>query len=378
MRISILHPFTPKAAGAVEKSVSTYHSQPHLKALEMLSNELGYQCSMEYMTPKLWRYGYEHNHIRYDFFPVNLTWNGDHKKWKKQVSSSCKRAYRKNTPDVTIINMSGHSSPFSYELSKIIVENGKKYIAMLGGQHYTDREWTRDYYKKADHILVHTEMQKKAMEKMDMFRDLDIRVFPLGVDCDVFKPSEDKEHDQAPQLLYVGRIVEWKRVHLALRAVKALKENGFENPVLNIIGPVISEAYYHKLKQMVLDLALEDNVHFLGHKEHYELVEYFRTADLFTLPSDKETFGMVMIEAMACGTPVAGIDCPGGPKDVITHLKDGILTSTDTYSSEIVSFFNDRERMRTVSENARKKATDDYSIQKTYEVLKNSVQSAIE
>lgn len=57
--------------------------------------------------------------------------------------------------------MSGHSSPFSFELSKVIVEKGKKYIAMLGGQHYTDFDWSREYYKNAHHILVHTHMQKE-------------------------------------------------------------------------------------------------------------------------------------------------------------------------------------------------------------------------
>lgn len=375
MKVTILHPFTPKAAGVVEKSVPTYHSQPHVLAMNNLI-ENGYECTMEYFTNKLFKYNYKKENLKWTFFPVNKTLNGDHKKWKKQVSNSCLKAYIKDTPDVTIINMSGHSSPFSYELSKIIIAKNKKYIAMLGGQHYSDNDRNREYYKNAHHILVHTHMQKKQMETMAMFEGKDIRVFPLGVDCNIFKPLK-KEKNNAPKLLYVGRIVEWKRVHLAIEAVKELVNSGFKDATLDIIGPVSSKEYLLKLKLLVADLNLEKNVFFLGHKEHVELPYYFQNANLFTLPSDKETFGMVMIEAMACGTPVAGINCPGGPADVITHKENGLLTTPDKYTEEIVAYFKDITVQQRISEQARLKAVREYSIEATSAVLKTSVESAL-
>jgi glycosyltransferase involved in cell wall biosynthesis len=375
MKVTILHPFTPQAAGVVEKSVPTYHSQPHVLAMRNLIKK-GYECSMEYFTPKLIKYTHKSDALKWTFFPVNLTLNGDHKKWKKQVSNSCLKAYKKNTPDVTIINMSGHSSPFSYELSKIIEANNKKYIAMLGGQHYSDNKRNNFYYKNAHHILVHTHLQKKQMESMEMFKGKDIRVFPLGVNCNIFKPTS-QEKESSPKLLYVGRIVEWKRVHLAIEAVKSLIDSGFEKATLDIIGPVSSEEYLVQLKQLVIDLKLEKNVFFLGHKEHSELPYYFQNANLFTLPSDKETFGMVMIEAMACGTPVAGINCPGGPADVITHGKNGILTSPENYTKEIVNYFKDENQQQLVSKQARIKALNEYSIGATSEVLRTSVEDAL-
>ena len=60
---------------------------------------------------------------------------------------------------------------------------------MLGGQHYSDNERNRDYYKNAHHILVHTHFQKKEILQMDLFQGLDIRIFPLGVDCSIFTPD---------------------------------------------------------------------------------------------------------------------------------------------------------------------------------------------
>ncbi|HNP68260.1 MAG TPA: glycosyltransferase family 4 protein [Aequorivita sp.] len=372
--ISLLHPFTPQAAGVVEKSVATYHSQPHLKAMGMLAVKTGHECSMEYFTPRRKKYSFTFNKIQYIFYPVDFKWNGDHKKWKKQISKKCLKEYGSNTPDVTIINMSGHSSPFSFELSKVILKNKKQYIAMLGGQHYTENDRNREYYRNANHILVHTQMQKNDMEKMGMFKGLDIRVFPLGVDCDIFKP--EVRNNNAPNLLYVGRIVEWKRIHLAIEAIQLLKENGYADARLRIIGPISSENYYKSLKNMLVDKQLEKNVEFLGHKEHSELPGYFQEADLFTLPSDKETFGMVMIEAMACGIPVAGIDCPGGPADVITHHENGLLSSPENYAATILDYFKNPERAEEIGKNAREKVLKEYSIQATFAVLNESIHTA--
>ena len=377
MKISILHPFTPKAAGVVEQSVSTYHSQPHLKAMQQLAEVIGAKAQIEYFTPRLKAYEYELGKVKYQFYPVSWRWNADHKKWKKQSSKACLKSYQREAPAVTIINMSGHSSPFSHQLAKELRKQGKVYIPMLGGQHYTETPENYEYYQHAHHILVHTYLQKKDMEGMEMFAGKDIRVFPLGVNTSEFKPAENPKNNTSPQLLYVGRIVEWKRIHLAIEAIIALKKAGFEDAHLNIIGPVSSPKYLEKLQDIVKKESLEPNVSFLGHKEHDELPFYFQQADLFTLPSDKETFGMVMIEAMACGTPVAGIDCPGGPADVITTDENGILVIPENYSTVIVDYFTDRDRLERLQNAARKKVIQEYSIEATYQVLKTSVEDAL-
>ena len=87
--------------------------------------------------------------------------------------------------------MSAHSILFSYEILKIILAKGKKYIAMLGGQHFSDNKRVREYYANADHILVHTKSLKNILKKENLFKDLDISFFPLGVDTELFKPDEN-------------------------------------------------------------------------------------------------------------------------------------------------------------------------------------------
>lgn len=377
IEVAIIHPFTPQAAGVVEPSVATYHSQPHAKALQQLVvNHANIQAEITYLTPKWRSYNFKFGNISYQFYPVTRTLNGDHKKWKKQWSKACLKAYERAIPAVTIINMSGHSSPFSHALAKIILAQNKQYIAMLGGQHYTDTPENRAYYKKAHHILVHTQLQKEHMLQLPMFADCDIRVFPLGVDTTVFQPDKRKQ-TLHPNLLYVGRIVEWKRVHLAVQALHKLVVNGFDNATLTIIGPTSSERYAKRLKTMVSDLKLDNHVFFLGHKEHSELPGYFQKANLFLLPSDKETFGMVMIEAMACGTPVAGIDCSGGPKDVITHNLDGVLATPETYAQAVLDFFSNTAQRQAIAKAARAKVMQHFSLQATYSVLEQSVKDAL-
>jgi glycosyltransferase involved in cell wall biosynthesis len=215
------------------------------------------------------------------------------------------------------------------------------------------------------------------MEEMELFKNLDIRVFPLGVDCDFFKPIKQEITDNAPKLLCVGKIVEWKRVHLAVETVNNLIKNGFPTATLKIIGPTSSEVYLEQIKSLIKTYNIEKNVFLLGHKQHSELPKHFQSADLFLLPSDRETFGMVMIESMACGTPVAGMDCPGGPLDVITNNIDGILSAPENYANDILELFKNKHLIENLKLNARKTVIEKYSIEETTRVLRTSINDCL-
>lgn len=373
--ITILHPFTPQAAGVVEASVPQYHSQPHAKALMALASE-GYACTMAYFTSKWFGYSQKVENIDYQFYPVSFTLNGDHKKWKKQGSKACLNAYTKNAPDVTIINMSGHSSKFSYQLSKVILKQNKHYIAMLGGRHYNDVAWLRDYYQNTHHILVHTQLQKQEMQALPLFNGCDIRVMPLGVDTDVFKSTGKTTHNTI-QLLYVGRIVELKRIHLAIEVVDTLVNSGVTNVVLKIVGPVYSKSYQNELEALVNAKNLTNNVFFEGFKEHNALVTYFSESDLLLLPSESESFGMVVVESMSCGVPVAVVKGVVGPEDIISHQVDGLVSTLEQYVSDVAALVLDTETLSTMKTNARQKVIKQYSIEQTTKVLFQSVNDAL-
>lgn len=87
---------------------------------------------------------------------------------------------------------------------------------------------------------------------------------------------------------------------------------------------------------------------------------------------------MVMIESMACETPVVGIDCPGGPKDVIESGLDGLLSLPDPYASDVLHLIENKQKMSLMKKNARQKVLDHFSIEKTAAVLLQSVNDALE
>lgn len=377
MNIALLHPFTPKSAGVVEASVSTYHSQPHVNALKLLAKEQDATCFVQYFTTKYRAYEFTADRVIWQFFPVSWQWNGNHKKWQKQASKACYNNFRTNCPDVTIINTSGKASRFCYDLSKLILSQGKQYIAMLGGQHYEELEWRNEYFRKAHHLLVHTRSQIKSMQALPVFEGLDIRMFPLGIDLSVFTPGTVLKKDEGPQLLFVGRITELKRIQLAVRCVAMLKQHGFPDVHLNIIGPVVSDTYFQELKSLVASEALSSHVTFLGHKHHEALVEFYQKADLLLLPSETESFGMVMIESMACGTPVAAIEGSGGPDEVIENGQNGILVPMEEYGKAIVELFDNPTRLAAIRSRAVQTVTLHYSIASTYEVLHKSVNDCL-
>ena len=128
--------------------------------------------------------------------------------------------------------------------------------------------------------------------------------------------------------------------------------------------------YFHAHKIMVGDgpyrRELEKkypNVEFVGFKTGVELATYFANADVFVFPSRWETFGIVMIEAMACGTPVAAYPCQG-PLDVVDHGITGFLR--DNLKQAITECLTlDRY---TVEKHSLK-----YSWDKAWEIFKNNL-----
>lgn len=82
------------------------------------------------------------------------------------------------------------------------------------------------------------------------------------------------------------------------------------------------------LEDLVRKFKLQDRVHFLGRQTREAVLEEMLTADAFVLPSRYETFGIVLIEALACGTPVIASRC-GGPECIVRE-KDGLLVDRDS------------------------------------------------
>jgi glycosyltransferase involved in cell wall biosynthesis len=138
-----------------------------------------------------------------------------------------------------------------------------------------------------------------------------------------------------------------KGLDLLLKSVSFLEGNGF---MLHIGGKGKLLDFYLK---MAKDYGIETNCKFYGEIARDEIADFYAGLDVFVLPSRYETFGVVLIEAMACGIPVIATRC-GGPEEIVTQ-STGILIETENiaeltaalkYMSQNIKLYN-KEVIRT-------------------------------
>lgn len=374
IKVSLFHPFSAKAIGLSESDILFYHSKPHTAALKSINDfDSRYCFTVDYFTSSWYKKEKKVDGVIKRFWTISdLTFNKH--RWRRQASNSHYNFYKNNTPDITLINMSGHGSPYVFKLAKLIKENKKNYIAMIGGLHMAYNSDALDYYKNAHHILVHTNFQKEDLLKKEPFSHLDIRVLPLGIDTNIFKPNE-KVIDSDHVISYVGRISRLKQVELAIKAVAFCIERGLKNTILNIIGPVSDPVYHRELINLAKEYKCQNNVYFLGSLTQENLITYYQKSTLLVLPSVHESFGIVIIEAMACGVPVVALKGAGGPDDIITNKADGILTTKNLYASEVLNLLKNDDILNKMSINACKTVKEHFSFSKTVTVLHDSLNS---
>lgn len=138
-----------------------------------------------------------------------------------------------------------------------------------------------------------------------------IAVVPCGVNLDLFQPvAQDAARAQLgiPQderiLLFVGRVEPLKGIDILLGAAQQLEQDS-DARVLVVGGDGSSEeGEIAHLRRLARRLGIDERVTFLGAVEHERLPYYYSAADVCVVPSFYESFGLVALEAMACGTPV--------------------------------------------------------------------------
>jgi len=180
--------------------------------------------------------------------------------------------------------------------------------------------YTTTFFNRFPVITVPSETMKRIL----VARGLHVRVEVIsnGVDTDIYSPKPDGPENDAHSLtlLHVGRLGYEKRVDIVLQAFARLKGN-YPQIYLLIVGDG-PEA--EKLKKLATSLGIAEQVQFVGMVSHDHLPDVYRQADLFITASTIETQGLVVLEAMACGLPVVGVDALALP-DLIQSGVNGYL-----------------------------------------------------
>jgi D-inositol-3-phosphate glycosyltransferase len=189
--------------------------------------------------------------------------------------------------------------------------------------------------READRVVAATQAEVAQIQWLYQVSTERVAVIPPGVDTGRFYPiaaDEAKEYVGIPlekrMVLFVGRIESLKGIDTLLHAMAGLKNKGLfddHGVCLAIIGGEADESSEELSAEMVRltslseELDLEDIVRFLGKRDQDTLPYHYSAAEVVVVPSHYESFGLVALEAMACGAPVVASETGG----LAFLIKDG-------------------------------------------------------
>lgn len=185
----------------------------------------------------------------------------------------------------------------------------------------------------------------------------DIGMIPNGIELDPLLALEVPRFDGPLRIGMVASLeVKWKRHELFLRAAAALAD---ENVEFRVIGDVPDDdAYADRIVRLRTELGLDASLEFRGHADSPS--EAMAQLDILVHPARNESFGRVLVEAMAAGRPVIAVD-DGGAKETLDHGAAGILVTPDDVDDlvrAIRQLVNDRLTAQRLSKAGRQRSLD--------------------
>ena len=187
----------------------------------------------------------------------------------------------------------------------------------------------RELAKDCHRIIAATDKEKEDLSRYYDASPEAIRVIPCGVNLDLFQPVDRRVarrqlgFDDDRIILFVGRIDPLKGADRLLTAMTYL--NGGRKARLVVIGgDEDDKAEVERLHRLSRKLHIEDSVTFAGAVPQDELPRYYSAADVCVIPSYYESFGLVALESLACGTPVIATGV-GGIESVVRQGETGYV-----------------------------------------------------
>lgn len=210
--------------------------------------------------------------------------------------------------------------------------------------------WMRNLVGKLKHLdqlVVLTDKSKASWPELS-----NVSVIPDPVTIEV-KSEEVKGEKCSKRVVTIGRYAYQKGYDLLLKAWSEVEKH-YPDWTLDIYGQGDRTSY----RQLMGDLGIDAHrCHLNGPVEN--VVKAYLESSIFVLSSRFEGFGMVLVEAMACGLPVVSFDCPAGPDEIITDGVDGLLVpSGDVHAlaEKLMTLMTDENLRRRLGQQARQTA----------------------
>jgi glycosyltransferase involved in cell wall biosynthesis len=238
------------------------------------------------------------------------------------------------------------------------------------------------YSKLSLWIALTNRMKKDVVNYTNVPEDL-VKVIPLGLDSHKFDPNlynqiKERTYFDLPKDKYIvgmiGRLDRKKGQETFLRAIPQILCQR-EKVLFIIVGEETrgEEGYREELINLCKRLKIEDHVKFLPFTE--EVPRFLSSLDVFVLPSDEETFGLVVIEAMAMQKPVIATDA-GGVPEIINNGKNGLLVQpkdSSALAESIQKVLDDFSLRNNISIAARERVVQNFDFVQCVDRIAESI-----
>jgi D-inositol-3-phosphate glycosyltransferase len=241
--------------------------------------------------------------------------------------------------------------------------------------------------KRANAIIASTPQEVKNILDLYNVTGENIELIRTGVDERLFRPITEEIAIKETGLnfknivLFVGRITKAKGLRILVKAIARVKNKFNEEMKLIVIGGDVSGVMHSeeesrekkRLKRLIKKLDLEDDAIFLGPVRRERLPYFYSIADVCVVPSLYESFGLVAVEAMSCGTPVIASKVGG-----LAHtVRDGysglhfLPGRSDHLAKAILKLITDSQRMEEIGVNARLRTAREFGLERTVKQIKS-------
>ncbi|SFK65424.1 Glycosyltransferase involved in cell wall bisynthesis [Halogranum rubrum] len=241
--------------------------------------------------------------------------------------------------------------------------------------------------RSADQIIITQENYIESSKQLSQYKDK-ITVVGNGVDIERFQPQSLSQESQrshginpdTPTIFFLSvlnRSHDYKGLDVLLQAIKLLNEHDGRSVQLIVGGDGEARSKYEKI---AAKLGIENSVNFKGYIPDEELPAIYSSSDVFALPSlssDQEGFGLVLLEALACGTPVVTTDVVGVADDVRAANLGEVVNRHDpeALAAGIRSVIN---HQRSVNERGHTFCAENYSWRRQSKKMEEVYQNLVE
>jgi glycosyltransferase involved in cell wall biosynthesis len=268
--------------------------------------------------------------------------------YDRDVEERYRRFLRAAEADVVIATRAG--------LMAYLARFAPRHVIRIGQEHLTrdqQRRALRDlmpkYIRDLDALVTVSSRDAEDNRAHLRLRRTRIRHIPNGIPAPDVPPS----HGRAKLVVAAGRVIASKRYDVLIRAfAKVVAER--PDWQLRIYGDGKESP---RLRALVLELGLHNHVRMMG--QHTPIESEWAKGSIAAVSSDRESFGMTLVEAMRCGVPVVSTDAPQGPGEIVRHGEDGLLTPVgdpDAMAAALLRLINDDDLRRSMAAAALRNA----------------------